>query len=191
MRPNLLLPASLILALTASIVTLPAAEPTGASAAFTSRDAVVLKALDRVKSGKFQQAEALLRASDRQTDPEALRARTEALEIIHRTRYEYSLAAPELLSKVRNQIPDATALEIERWARDSAARYRIIDGKKFFARREPSNIFLFCEEAKARLAPRPATLLLKRTGSSPTTSRPWLLKPTRPGSSKSSPSTTA
>jgi hypothetical protein len=152
MRPNLLLPASLILALTASIVTLPAAEPTGASAAFTSRDAVVLKALDRVKSGKFQQAEALLRASDRQTDPEALRARTEALEIIHRTRYEYSLAAPELLAKVRNQIPDATALEIERWARDSAARYRIIDGKKFFARREPSNIFLFCEEAKARRA---------------------------------------
>ena len=152
MRPNLLLPASLILALTASIVTLPAAEPTGASAAFTSRDAVVLKALDRVKSGKFQKAEALLRASDRQTDPKALRARTEALEIIHRTRYEYSLAAPELLSKVRNQIPDATALEIERWARDSAARYRIIDGKKFFARREPSNIFLFCEEANARRA---------------------------------------
>jgi len=152
MNLNLLLPAGLIVALAASISNSPAAEPTGASAAFTSRDAVVLKALDLVRTGKFHKAEALLRAADKQVDPEALRARTEALEIIRRTRYEYSLTAPELLAKIKREIPDATARDVERWARDSAARYRIIDGKKFFARREPSNIFLFCEEAKARRA---------------------------------------
>ena len=152
MNPHLLLPASLILALTASISTGPAAEPTGASAAFTSQDAVVRKAMALMQSGKFRQAESLLRATDQPADSDALRARTEALEIIRRTRYEYSLTAPELLARIREQVPDATARDAERWARDSAARYRIIDGKKFFARREPSNIFLFCAEAKARRA---------------------------------------
>jgi len=149
MRNPFLLPASLILALLASISAGPAAEPTGASVAFTSRDAVVLKALALVKSGKFLKAEALLNAPDAQADFDARRARTEALDIIQRTRYEYSLAPAELLAKVKKEIPDATARDVERWARDSAARYRVIDGKKFFARREPSNIFLFCEEAKA------------------------------------------
>ena len=152
MNLNLLLPAGLIMALAASIPNSPAAEPTGASAAFTSRDPVVLKAMGLVKSGKFQKAETLLRAADSQADPEALRARAEALEIIRRTRYEYSLTAPELLAKIKKDIPDATARDVEGWARDSAARYRMIDGKKFFARREPSNIFLFSEQAKARRA---------------------------------------
>jgi hypothetical protein len=81
-----------------------------------------------------------------------MHAQDEALEIIRRTRYEYSLSAPELLAKIKKDIPDATVRDVERWAKDSAARYRMIDGKKYFARREPSNIFLFCEEAKARRA---------------------------------------
>jgi hypothetical protein len=152
MNLNLLLPAGLIVALAASISNSPAAEPTGASLAFTSRDPVVLKAMDLVKSGKSQKAETLLRAADNRADPEALRAREEALEIIRRTRYEYSLTAPELLAKIKKDIPDATARDVERWAKNSAARYRMVDGKKYFARREPSNIFLFCEEAKARRA---------------------------------------
>jgi hypothetical protein len=152
MNLNLLLPAGLIVALAASISNSPAAEPTGASLAFTSRDPVVLKAMDLVKSGKSQKAETLLRAADNRADPEALRAREEALEIIRRTRYEYSLTAPELLAKIKKDIPDATARDVERWAKNSAARYRMVDGKKYFARRERSNIFLFCEEAKARRA---------------------------------------
>jgi hypothetical protein len=107
-----------------------------------------------VKSGKFQKAEDLLRAADRPGDAEALRARKEALDIIHRTRFEYSLDEACLLAKVRKSVPDATAQDVQRWAKSSSARYRMIDGQKLYFRREPQNIFLFCEEAKQRRAGR-------------------------------------
>jgi transglutaminase-like putative cysteine protease len=146
-----IVPAGLMLML----VALPSAlgtEPTAASAAFTSQDPVVLKALALMQSGKFKPAEDLLTTSDRPGDAAALRARSEALEILHRTRIEYSLDAASLLAKVRQSVPDATSRDVERWAKQSGARYRIVDGQKFYFRREPSNIFLFCPEAKARRA---------------------------------------
>ena len=152
MKTISLLPASLGLMM---IVALPAAfadEPTGASMAFTSKDPIVVRALELVNSGKFQAAEVLLSSSDRDGSAEAFRARFEALEIIHRIRYEYSLDAAGLLAKIKKSVPDATAADVERWASDSRARYRMIDGKKLYFRREPSNIFLFCDEAKARRA---------------------------------------
>ena len=152
MNSSALLPAGLSLMIMASLGPSFATEPPAASAAFTSKDPVVLKALALMKSGEFQGAEALLRTSDSQADAEALRARRETLEILRRTRIEYSLDAAGLLAKIRKAIPDATAKEVERWAKASRARYRIIDGQKFYFRREPSNIFLFCAEAKARRA---------------------------------------
>ena len=152
MKSNLFLPASLMLALTTWEPASSAAEPTGASLAFTSRDPRVVKAMDLMQSGKFQEAENVFKPHTGSSSLERIHAEDEALEIIRRTRYEYSLDAAALLAKVRKEIPDATTRDVERWAKDSAARYRIIDGKKFYARREPSNIFIFCEEAKARRA---------------------------------------
>ena len=152
MKPLMLLPAGLLLTITASLSPVFAAEPTGAAAAFTSRDPVGLKAMDLVKSGKFQQAETLLRAADGPGEAEARRARHETLDIIRRTRFEYSLDDAGLLAKVRQSVPDATAREVQRWAKASSARYRMIDGQKLYFRREPSNLFLFCDEAKQRRA---------------------------------------
>jgi transglutaminase-like putative cysteine protease len=129
-----------------------AAEPAASSAAFTSRDSVVREAVNLMKSGQVRQAEALLRATNGVVDAEALHARLETLEIIRRTRVEYSLDEAELLAKIRKVIPDATAEEARKWAKDSAARYRMIDGRKFYFRREPSNIFLFCADARNRRA---------------------------------------
>ena len=147
-----LLPAGLALALSASLCAAAPAEPPGAAAAFTSRDPVVLQALDLMKSGQYQQAEQLLGKSDQGADAEALRARQETAEIIRRTRAEYSLDPAGLLAKVKRSVPDATAADVERWAHDAQIRSRVIDGKKFYFRREPQNIFLFCDEAKARRA---------------------------------------
>lgn len=143
---------SLLSAFLLMAITLSAAEPPAASAAFTSTDAVVLKALALMKAGKFQAAETLLTASDAKATADALRTRAELVDILHRTRIEYSLDAEGLLAKVRKSIPDATAQEVERWAKESKARYRMIDGKKLFFRREPQNIFLFNEEARQRRA---------------------------------------
>ena len=152
MKPLPLLTLCLLLPVVASLSAALAAEPPAASAAFTSKDPVVLKALALMKSGKFQKAEALLGEPDPKPDADARRARSEALEIIRRTRIEYSLSPEALLAKVRRSVPDATARDVERWAKESRARYRMIDGKKFYFRREPQNIFLFCDEAKARRA---------------------------------------
>jgi transglutaminase-like putative cysteine protease len=152
MKATTLLTLCLILTLTTPFFRALAAEAPAASAAFTSRDPVVLKALALMKSGGFLKAEALLGTADGRADAEALRARRETIEIIRRTRIEYSLDAAGLLAKVRKSVPDATAQEAERWAKDGAVRYRIIDGQKLCFRREPQNIFLFCEEAKARRA---------------------------------------
>ena len=150
MKPLSLLMAGLLVAAANLTSPLAAAEPTGASTAFTSKDPVVMKARALMTSGKFKQAETLLGEQDAKASAEARRARSELADILHRTRFEYSLEAAELLTKIKKSIPDATADDVERWARDSHARYQVIDGRKFFFRREPQNIFLFCEEAKQR-----------------------------------------
>lgn len=128
-----------------------AGEPSGASLAFTSRDPVVLQALDLVNAGKFSEAETLL-ATNPNGAAAALQARAEAAEIIRRVRVEYSLDAAGLWQKVKKTIPDATASEVERWATESRARYRMIDGRKLYFRREPQNIFLFSPAAAQRRA---------------------------------------
>ncbi len=144
--------AALCLSLAAFPPPMAAGEPPAASTAFTSRDPVVHKALALMGSGKFTAAETLLKTEAAKTDGETLQARRELVEVLRRTRLEYSLEAPALLAKIRKSIPDASLKELERWAKESRARYRVIDGRKFFFRREPSNIFLFSEAAKRRRA---------------------------------------
>lgn len=141
-----LLAAGLSLAILASLSTALGAEPPAAAMAFTSQDPVVLKALALMKSGQFQKAESLLGSA------EARRDRLETLEILRRTRIEYSLDPASLVAKVRKSVPDATSKDVERWAKESRARYRVIDGQRLYFRREPQNIFLFSEEARARRA---------------------------------------
>lgn len=132
-----------------------AGEPTvtsGASAAFTSQDPQVLKALELVKSGDFRAAEQMLCAVAPQADAAERRARSELVEIMHRIRHEYSLESAGLIAKVKKVIPDVSAEEVERWANETDARFRVIDGTKFYFRREPQNIFLFSKQASERRA---------------------------------------
>ena len=151
-RSASLLLAAFMLTAVASVRGDSLSEPNAASLAFRSKDPVVLQASELVKSGKFKDAEDILCANTNQVTSEAFRARSETMEIIRRTRLEYSLDTEGLLAKVRKSVPDATIKEVERWSRQSRARYRIIDGQKFFFRREPQNIFIFSEAAKKRRA---------------------------------------
>ncbi len=149
----------------APIAKLHAAEPPGAAAAFTSSDPVVRQALDLVDAGKFSEAEALLKKNDSAADAEALHARADTLEIIRRTRIEYSVTEAELLDRVRKSVPGVTPKQLRQWAAKSGARFRIIDGTKYYFNREPSNIFLFSNDAKAHRA---------RAGNAPATAK-WKL----------------
>jgi transglutaminase-like putative cysteine protease len=150
MRPTSILLAGALILMTATAHSAPANEPSGASSAFTSQDPVVTRAFALLETGRFNEAEALLATSSRTEDPTALRARTETADIIRRIRVEYSLDAAGLLANVKKSVPDATASDVDRWAKESLVRHRMIDGQKQFFRRAAQNIFLFCEDAKTR-----------------------------------------
>src|SRR2546423_160220 len=92
---------------------------TGASAAFTSKDSVVGKAMSLVKEGNLNGAEVVLKDEKAQDS----RAVEEALEIIQRIRREYSLDAFELLTKLRKSIPDATAADVQKWTKSGELGY--------------------------------------------------------------------
>src|SRR5258708_38318040 len=89
-------------------VPIQAAEPTGASLAWTSNDPVVAQARDLVKAGKLAEAEALLRTPDAKAGQAALAARGELVELIPRVRYDYSLTARQITDTGQRTVPGLT-----------------------------------------------------------------------------------
>ena len=122
-----------------------APEPTGASLAWTSQDEAVMRARLLLKDGEWTRAEAEVKAS---FDSPAQR---EMLEIIARLRREYSLSADDLAAKLQESLPGTSGPDIERWRAAGGVQWRMIDGKPAFFRREPANLFRFCDEPKQRL----------------------------------------
>jgi len=160
----------------------PAHDRSGASAAFTTHDPLVLRARQLADEGKFFEARAILTQKDASgdgrepatrdraprsghdlaakdraaNDPRDPRAREEMLDILDRTRAQYALDGPALLARLRESIPDASAADLERWRASGEAQYRMIDGQVRFFSREPANIFRFCDEAiRQRKPPAP------------------------------------
>jgi transglutaminase-like putative cysteine protease len=123
---------------------------TGASAAWTSDDPIIRRAVALVRDGKFADAASLLAAEQSRLDSDAAVARDELVEVIRRTRREYSQDAAAVLKEVKKLIPDATAGDIDRWRATGALQHRTIDGQAWFFRREPGNLFRFDAEAKRR-----------------------------------------
>ena len=131
-------------------MTVKAQESTGASAAFTSSDPVVKQALGLVNDGKLKDAQSLLASDDGHASDDVQRTREEMKEIIRRTRRDYGQSAAEFLAKLKKDIPDVTAEDIEKWRKAGEVQWRMIDGEVKYFRREPANLFRFCEEAKKR-----------------------------------------
>ncbi len=127
---------------------LPADEPSAASLAFTSNDSKVVAARQLIEQGKYRDAETLLAEQTTAASDSDQQARLQLLDIIQRIRVEYSLSPDGLFAKVQKIIPSVTREEVDRWASESNARFRTIDGQKFYFRREPQNIFLFNREAQ-------------------------------------------
>lgn len=131
-------------------------EPTAASLAFTSQDAVIRQARALLDQGKFKEAEELLRSDLEKQSGQLKNARIELLDIAARIRYEYSLKPESLLKKLQAVVPSTTLEDMQKWSEESRARVREIDGHRFYFRREPQNIFLFSQTAQqSRAAARP------------------------------------
>jgi transglutaminase-like putative cysteine protease/SAM-dependent methyltransferase len=125
-------------------------ESTGASLVFTSTDPIVKQAIALMHDGKLTEAQSLLASDDGHASLDVARAREEMKEVLRRTRREYSLDAAELLERIKKDIPDVTAQDLERWTNAARVQHRIIDDQLKYFRREPANVYRFSEEAKIR-----------------------------------------
>lgn len=72
------------------------------------------------------------------------------LERLRRLRREFSLAPAEFLDKLRSDVPDASLADVSRWLEQGELQAVAIDGEPRVFRREPANLFRFCEEAQKR-----------------------------------------
>src|SRR5687768_16891912 len=95
------------------------AEPTGASAAWTSHEPAVVAARQLIRQGKLADAEAKL--------DDSTAAQREARETIRRIRRDYSLDEAKLLEKLRKSIPDVTVADVHGWRDARQLQFREID----------------------------------------------------------------
>lgn len=109
-----------------------------------------------IAKGAFAEAEKLL--SEQIPDLKAPVTSEAAiqLEILRRTRYDFSLTADEVLKEIQKSIPDATATDMERWQADGNLQGRVIDGQMRYFRSEPGNLFRFSKDAQGRRKSPPA-----------------------------------
>ena len=128
-----------------------------AGAASASESSPFDQAVDAIRDGRFAEAECVLRQHVADPTAPVVGEYAVLLETMRRIRLDYSLTSEAMLTKLRQSIPDATAADVERWRADGSLQHREIDGAVWFFKREPSNLFRFCKEAKDRRAPREPT----------------------------------
>jgi transglutaminase-like putative cysteine protease len=115
-------------------------------------DAGLSSVIDLVTAGQFQAADARIDAALKQPglSPDVRSALQFQRERMQRMRQDFSLTADEVEAKVRKQIPDLTDAEFARWDAHGLFEHMVIDGKRLYFKRSPSNVFHLSAEARAR-----------------------------------------
>lgn len=73
-------------------------------------------------------------------------------ERLQRIKRDYEMTAPMMLEKLKKDLPDVTLEDIERWTAAKQFQTETVDGVLRYFRREPSNLWRHCPEAKKRRA---------------------------------------
>src|SRR6476620_3821068 len=107
-----------------------------------------IKAL--VDKGDFTAAEKLLKSEISDASQPVTTEPAIQLEVLRRTRYDYSLTDKDILNEIKKDIPDATQVDVDHWRRAGDLQYRMIDGELRYFRRAASNLFRFNADAKKR-----------------------------------------
>jgi CubicO group peptidase (beta-lactamase class C family) len=110
----------------------------------------IAEAIVAVEEGRFADAEALLAPCMGVSDAPVIDECAVLREQMRRIRHDYRQTSAEMLEKLRRSIPDVAADDVERWRLRGELQHRVIDGNVRYFVREPSNLFRFCDEAKAR-----------------------------------------
>ena len=118
-----------------------------------------------VKKGEYSKAQQKIRdiiKKEGNTMPMKLQLRLlYEIERLDRVRKDFTLDKPALLRSIKQEIPDVTMEDIERWEKMGFFDYRIIDGQKLYFIRSRSNLYQLSQEARQR-AKRPSREERKR-----------------------------
>lgn len=125
----------------------------GGPAAFAqaSPDEVTL-ATARIDAGQFAAAESGIAGALAQSglDLRTQRALKFQRERMRRIRIDFTLDGEALRQRVRAQIPDLSEAEFRDWEARGLFESQLIDGKRVYFNRSPSNLFRLSAEARAR-----------------------------------------
>jgi transglutaminase-like putative cysteine protease len=103
-----------------------------------------------IDDGKFAEAEKLLQQKVANPSAPITSEAAIQLEVLRRTRQDFPLADKDVLSLLKESIPDVTQADIDRWREDGDLQARVIDGERRYFRNAVSNLFRFSEDARGR-----------------------------------------
>ena len=108
----------------------------------------------QIDAGHFEAAEAAITAALAQpaSSTETKTALAFQRERMRRILLDFTLDADDVKTRVRQQIPDLTDAEFERWNASGLFEYQVIDGRTLYFNRAPGNLFRLSSEALARRA---------------------------------------
>ncbi len=119
----------------------------GATNATSDRDATVQ---GLVANGNFTAAEKMLRSEIADGNAPVTSEPAIQLEVLRRTRHDFSKSNDEVLAEIQKRVPDATQKDLDRWREAGDLQFRMIDGERRYFRESVPNLFRLNKEAKRR-----------------------------------------
>ena len=103
-----------------------------------------------IDNGDFAKAEKLLREQIPDSSAPTAGDAAIQLEVLRRTRHDFSLTDEEVLAQIRKSVPDATQADVDNWRAAGDLQFRMIDGQRRYFGRAVSNLFRFSADARQR-----------------------------------------
>jgi hypothetical protein len=106
-----------------------------------------------IDKGEYKEAEKLLSAEIKDAAAPITSAPAVQLEVLRRTRQDFSLTEADVLRQLRRSIPDVKPEDLASWRETGDLQFRMIDGEVRYFRSAVSNLFRFSADARERRKP--------------------------------------
>jgi transglutaminase-like putative cysteine protease len=116
----------------------------------STRDPQLAAVISKVDAGDFRGARAAIDQALRNSAAQSREALEFERELMRRIELDFSLDAAHAIARVRAHIPDLKPEEFAAWDAAGLLEHRVIDGRKRYFNRAPSNLFRLSPQAAAR-----------------------------------------
>lgn len=106
-----------------------------------------ITAEELIESGAYAEAESMLRSKIADPDAPVIDGPARQLEILRRTRLDFSLSAADLRAQLNRTLDGVTDEDITQWTASGALQHRVIDGEVRYFRKAPRNLLIISPEA--------------------------------------------